>query len=224
MIDRPSGRLGRLLMSLTARTAVVAVLTLLVSTSGAARADARVEVPEKDAGHGDLPLAATRIVGYAEVHAHIGTKNPSIDEIYLRTLYRHYLELCRLEGVNMAVAIAQMIHETDYLRFTGAVRAVQYNYAGLGATGGGNPGLSFADMRSGVAAHVQHIKAYANDEPLETRLVDPRFHLVRRGSAPTVRTLTGQWATDPEYDEKLSAHLTALLRNSAEVGAAATGR
>jgi hypothetical protein len=203
-----------------AKTALAATLLVFTAVGAGLRADARAD----DGVHGDLSLAATQTVAYAAVRAHIGSKNPTIDEVYLRTLYHHYSELCGLEGVNMAVAIAQMIHETDYLRFTGAVRAVQYNYAGLGATGGGNPGLSFADMRTGVAAHVQHIKAYANDEPLVTRLVDPRFHLVRRGSAPTVRTLTGRWATDPEYDEKLAAHLAALFGNSPEVGAAATGR
>lgn len=199
---------------------MLAALFVLAPDGGSLYADVR----EEDGLHGDLPLAATQVVGYAEVRAHIGRKNPTVDEIYLRTLYRHYLELSRLEGVNMAVAIAQMIHETDYLRFTGVVRAVQYNYAGLGATGGGNPGVSFPDMRTGVAAHVQHIKAYANDEALATPLVDPRFHLVRRGSAPTVRSLTGRWATDPEYDRKLAAHLVALLGEHAEVGDQATGR
>lgn len=220
MSDRRAIRHGRARRVRASARALAAAVVLLVCPGGELGADARA-----DAGvHGDLPLAGVRTVGYAEVREHIGTKNPSIDEIYLRTLYRHYRELCRLEGVSMAVAIAQMIHETDYLRFTGTVRAVQYNYAGLGATGGGNPGLSFPDMRTGVAAHVQHIKAYANDAPLATPLVDPRFHLVRRGSAPTVRSLTGRWATDPDYDRKLAAHLAALLGEPADLGDPGTDR
>lgn len=216
----PTGRGARVYAGRVVRLVLIVALGGLWSAGYAAHADAR----DGPGVQGDILLAATWDVGYAEVRAHVRRKNPAIDEIYLRTLHRHYLQLCRLEGVNMAVAIAQMIHETDYLRFTGSVRAVQYNYAGLGATGGGNPGLSFPDMRTGVAAHVQHIKAYANDMALVTPLVDPRFQLVRRGSAPTVRSLTGRWATDPEYGEKLVAHLAAMLHQPPEVGASAADR
>jgi hypothetical protein len=197
---------------------VIALVAAFVALLGAfpVAADARAQ-----AATGDLVLAGAHAVSYAAVRLHIGSKNPGIDEIYLRTLHRHYEHLCRVEGVSMVAAIAQMAHETDYLRFTGAVRAVQYNYAGLGATGGGNPGVSFPDMRTGIAAHVQHIKAYANDERLVTPLVDPRFHLVARGSAPTVGALTGTWATDPEYARKLMAHVAVLLSAEAAVAEAA---
>ncbi|MFW5744710.1 MAG: glucosaminidase domain-containing protein [Spirochaetota bacterium] len=219
-IDRRTGRGARAYAGRVVRLVLIVALGGLWFDGHPVHAEAS----DGPGVEGDILLAAVRDVGFAEVRAHVRRKNPAIDEIYLRTLHRHYLELCRLEGVNMAVAIAQMIHETDYLRFTGSVRAVQYNYAGLGATGGDNPGLSFPDMRTGVAAHVQHIKAYANDVALVTPLVDPRFHLVRRGSAPTVRSLTGRWATDPEYGEKLVAHLAAMLSQPPEVGAPAADR
>jgi hypothetical protein len=104
-----------------------------------------------------------------------------------------------------------MVHETDYLRFSGSVRAVQYNYAGLGATSASNPGVVFPNMRTGVAAHVQHMRAYADDLPPVTPLVDPRFHLVERGTARTVRELTGRWATDPGYGRKILGHARGLL-------------
>jgi len=161
---------------------------------------------------GDLSLTANAPVPFQALLAHVRSANPGIDEIYLRTLYRNYRELCRLEGISLVSALAQMVHETDYLRFSGSVRGVQYNYAGIGAVAADHPGERFPDMRTGVAAHVQHLKAYAATTPLVTELVDPRFHLVRRGTATTVMSLTGRWATDPHYGPKVLAHAAALLR------------
>ena len=55
------------------------------------------------------------------------------------------------------VAFAQMVHETNFLKFTGDVKVGQFNFAGLGATGGGNPGNSFATVQEGIRAHIQHL-------------------------------------------------------------------
>lgn len=195
------------------RTAILAAAlaaAIVGLATGSVRAD--VVIPA------DLPLNGDHPVHYQSLLDHVTSKNPAVDEIYLRRLHEHYRDLCAAEGVSMAAAVAQMVHETDYLRFSGVVRAVQYNFAGIGATGAGNPGHTFPDMRTGVAAHVQHIKAYASTEALETPLVDPRFHLVARGSAPTVAALTGRWATDSAYAHKLLAHI-AILYDSPPVGA-----
>jgi len=110
-------------------------------------------------------------------------------------------------------AICQMAHETNYLRFGGDVEARQNNFCGLGATGGGEPGLSFSSVKIGVRAHIQHLKAYANARPLRRKPVDPRFALVRRGRAPYVEGLTGTWATDPQYGAKLKRKLQALEKH-----------
>jgi hypothetical protein len=96
-----------------------------------------------------------------------------------------------------------MCHETHYLRFDGDVRRSQNNFAGIGATGGGAPGNSFPDERTGIRAQIQHLKAYASTKRLKRPLVDPRFWRVLRGSAPYVENLTGQWAADPYYDTKI---------------------
>ena len=79
--------------------------------------------------------------------------------------------------------------ETGWLQFGGDVKASQYNFAGIGATGGGKPGHSFGSIRTGIRAHVQHLKAYANKEALQNTCVDPRFSYVTRGSAPYVEWL-----------------------------------
>ncbi len=187
------------------------LVLLLALAVGSISVRADQTLPQEDSpARDDLSLLSGETVPYAAYRAHVRAGNPEVDEIYLRTLYRHYEEICRLEGINLLSALAQMIHETGYLRFKGSVRAVQYNYAGIGAIAAGHPGDTFADMRTGVTAHVQHLKAYASTDPLATDLVDPRFHLVVRGSARTVRALTGRWATDPDYGTKVLAHIEAL--------------
>ena len=98
------------------------------------------------------------------------------------------------EGVKPEVVFAQEMHETGWLQFGGDVKPEQCNFAGLGATGGGNLGLTFESVRMGVRAQVQHLKAYASTEPLNQTCIDPRFKYVTRGTAPTLGKLDGHWA------------------------------
>ena len=67
----------------------------------------------------------------------------------------------------------------------------QNNYGGLGALNGNSAGqaASFPDPRSGVRAQIQHLKAYASKDALVNERIDPRFHLVVRGSAEFVEWL-----------------------------------
>jgi len=108
----------------------------------------------------------------------------------------YYLTFGEYYGIRGDVAFAQAMHETDYLRFTGVVKPEQNNFCGLGATGPDNPGASFETPRDGVLAHLQHLYAYASTKPLPDGypLLDPRFDLVKRGSATTWVGLNGKWA------------------------------
>ena len=75
------------------------------------------------------------------------------------------------------------------------------------ATGNGVKGNSFVDVRTGIKAQVQHLKAYASVEPLNaTQVVDERFKYVTRNAAPYVEWLgikenpTGKgWAVAAGY-------------------------
>ena len=103
--------------------------------------------------------------------------------------------------------------ETSFLKFTGDVSITQYNFAGLGATGNGVSGLSFSDIRTGIRAQVQHLKAYATkDFSLANPCVDPRFNYVQRGCAPYVEWLGIQenplpggygWAAEAGYGNSI---------------------
>ncbi|MGY3718630.1 N-acetylmuramoyl-L-alanine amidase [Sutcliffiella cohnii] len=107
-----------------------------------------------------------------------------------------YVDIGNKYGIRGDVAFAQAIHETNYFRFTGVVKADQNNFAGIGATGGGVTGASFKTEREGVLAHIQHLFAYASKDkvPPNGKIVDPRFNYVTRGSATQWVDLNGKWA------------------------------
>lgn len=97
-------------------------------------------------------------------------------------------EEAQAEGVRAEVVFAQCMLETGFLKYGGDVLPNQYNFAGIGATGAVH-GASFANVRIGVRAHVQHLKAYASLDGLTQQCVDPRFNLVARGCAQYVEWL-----------------------------------
>ena len=121
-----------------------------------------------------------------------------------------YVEESKAEGIKVEVAFMQAMVETGWLKFGGAVQISQYNFAGIGALDGGAQGATFKTIREGVRAQIQHLKAYANEKPLNNTQVDPRFQLVKRGSAKYVEWL-GQkenpngygWATAEDYGYKI---------------------
>lgn len=129
----------------------------------------------------------------------------------LPTIYR---EEAAIEGVNYDIAFCQMCLETGFLQFDGDVKPEQNNFGGIGAIGNGARGDSFSDQRIGIRAQIQHLKAYATTKPLVQILVDPRFSLVKRGSAPLLGQLAGQWAEDTNYDKKIMAILRRLYELS----------
>lgn len=121
-----------------------------------------------------------------------------------------YYEECETEGIKAEVAFIQSMIETGFLQFGGSVKIEQFNFAGLGATGNGVSGNSFENVRMGIRAHVQHLKCYANTEPLKNECVDPRWGAWLRGKAPYLEWLsipnnpngTG-WAGDADYAAKI---------------------
>ncbi|MCL2443614.1 MAG: glucosaminidase domain-containing protein [Treponema sp.] len=136
--------------------------------------------------------------------------NPRLDHDYVLMLMEFYIEEAAFEGVNHDIAFVQMCLETGYLRYGGDVKPEQNNFCGLGAIGNGEPGHSFPDPRTGVRAHIQHLKAYGSEEPLNSELVSPRFGFVRRGSSPTYEGLAGTWAADRQYAVKIKSILERL--------------
>lgn len=130
-----------------------------------------------------------------------GTDAPTI-----QAFCQIYVEEAQAEGVRAEVAFCQAMKETGFLRYQGDVRIEQFNFAGIGATGGGVQGNYFGSVRDGIRAQIQHLKAYASTEALNGACVDPRFHYVKRGTTPYVEWLGihenpygGGWAAALNY-------------------------
>ncbi|AHH08506.1 glucosaminidase domain-containing protein [Borrelia anserina] len=137
--------------------------------------------------------------------------NPYLEAEYVKTIAQTYIDESLIEGINSDIAYAQMLLETGILKFNGIVSKEQYNFSGIGATDNSTKGDSFANIKEGIRAHIQHLKAYASKQNINSNMVDPRFYLVKRGSAPTIYDLTGKWAKDELYDKKLKRILLGLL-------------
>lgn len=157
---------------------------------------------------GTSPVTAEQLVSYFKS---AGVSYPS-EELgeggadSIETFATMYCEEAAAEGVRPEVAFVQTMKETGWLQFGGDVSVEQFNFAGLGTTGGGVPGNSYPDVRTGIRAQIQHLKAYASTEPLNQACVDERYEYVLKGCAPYVEWLgqkenpagTG-WATAEKY-------------------------
>lgn len=139
----------------------------------------------------------------------------------ISALAQVFYEEARDEEIKPEVVWCQTMLETGFLKFEGDVDISQYNFAGIGAVGNGIEGASFANVREGVRAQVQHMKAYASatitKDTLKHELADPRFHLVIKGSAKYVEILGSQenpngngWASDIGYGMKIMSLIRKL--------------
>ena len=128
-----------------------------------------------------------------------------------------FYEEANAEGVKAEVAFTQCMKETGFLKYGGDVLPNQYNFAGIGATGAVH-GASFKDVRTGIRAQIQHLKAYASTSPLNNACVDPRFNLVTRNTAPYVEWLGIKenpngcgWASAKNYGYDIVGMVKVLL-------------
>lgn len=166
---------------------------------------------------GYTKIAGAAVVTVEQMRAYITGINPDAPD-----LAALFMEEGNREGIRADVAFAQSCLETGNFRFGGDVKPEQNNYAGIGATGGGVAGNSFATPQLGIRAQIQHLKAYANTEALSGELIDPRFVYVKRGCAPYVEWLgipdnpEGRgWASGTGYGAKILKILAAIIKTEA---------
>lgn len=163
---------------------------------------------------GDSKTTAVQLVAFYNANAFQAFPDYYVKRgVDLNRFVQFYIEEAAAEGVRVDLAFAQAMHETGYLRFGGDVNISQFNFAGLGATGG-VPGEDFAaeygdnaeGIRMGIRAQIQHLKAYGSAEPLNQECVDRRYKYVTpKGKATTIGGLTGTWAADKAYAQKIVA-------------------
>ena len=150
--------------------------------------------------------------GHAYPSAALSRGGAATAQSFFTTLYDEAVA----EGVSPELLFAPVMKETAWLQFGGDVTIGQFNFGGLGATGGGAAGASFPSVQIGLRAQVQHLRAYADSsatpQALSHSLVDPRFTYVRKGSAVYVEHLGIQenpqrtgWATARSYGNDLAS-------------------
>ena len=167
-------------------------------------------------GYTTITSTAKATVG--QMRAYIKAKNSKVPNSVL-DMIPLYLSEGAAEGIRGDVAFAQSCLETGNFGFAGsAVTLDQNNFCGMGVTSNGIKGNSFDTPQLGIRAQIQHLKAYANADPLKNPCIDPRFKYVARGSAAYVEWL-GQkenpngkgWASGAGYGEKILTILKAIL-------------
>ena len=172
---------------------------------------------------GYTTITGTAKATVGQMRAYIKAKNSKVPNSVL-DMIPLYLSEGAAEGIRGDVAFAQSCLETGNFGFAGsAVTLDQNNFCGMGVTANGMKGNSFPTAQAGIRAQIQHLKAYANTEPLKGECVDPRFQYVTRGCAEFVEWL-GQkenpqgkgWATGAGYGEKILSILKAILSTKAE--------
>jgi hypothetical protein len=157
-----------------------------------------------------------RCVTPARLMAFLKSRNPRPDPRYndIAHWYKHWGEAWR---VRWDYAFFQMAIETNFLTYRqpngrmGDVDPRQHNFAGIGTTGGGVPGDSFPDVKTGVLAQIQHLVAYSG-ERLATP-VAPRTQLkqddiieasMRLDRPVRFADLARRWAVDPKYGASIA--------------------
>lgn len=172
---------------------------------------------------GYTTITGTAKATVGQLCAYIKAKNPNVPKSVL-DMGSLYLSEGAAEGIRGDVAFAQSCLETGNFAFAGsAVTLDQNNFCGMGVTANGMKGNSFPTPQAGIRAQIQHLKAYANTEPLKGECADPRFQYVTRGCAEYVEWL-GQkenpqgkgWATGAGYGEKILSILKAILSTTPE--------
>lgn len=194
------------IMTFCVRFLAVSAIALACATSASA-----ADLPAiKAGGANKVPACATpgRLMAFAQ------SRNGALADKFdgVGTEYMRHGEAL---GLRWDYAFFQMMVETANLKFVGDVNAKQNNFAGLGATGGGEPGESFKSVSEGVKAHLQHVLMYTGEtveEPVaeRTRKVQEWGVLksFQRGikGAMTYAHLTRQWSPkDRGYSKDIAS-------------------
>lgn len=182
-----------------------------VSTAGIATASGLPAI--KSSQNNSVPACVTP----GRLMALIKARTPDLDARFdtIATEYRRHGEEL---GMRWDYAFYQMVVETGGLSFksgnrAGSVKPGQNNFAGLGATGG-DAGESFADVSSGVRAHLEHLLIYAGDrveKPVaeRTRKVQ-EWGILKKWQANIKRPInfadiSQQWAGSKSYGNQIES-------------------
>ncbi|MGL5416412.1 MAG: SH3 domain-containing protein [Clostridium sp.] len=136
------------------------------------------------------------------------------------SLAQKYVDLAGSHGgINPVMAYVQSAVETGYGKFGGVLNESYNNPCGLKTKDGGsntdpNAHQRFESWEDGIRAHLDHLALYAgvNGYPrADTK--DPRHFPSIFGKAKTIAALSGTWATDTEYGNKISRLMSEIEKS-----------
>jgi len=169
---------------------------------------------------------STNIIGYVSLTVDdlvriFEDKNSSkVDKA--RRIAPIYIQYGEMFDMRVDIAWAQMIHETGFLEYTGDVSPEQNNFVGIGATGGGVPGNSFATEELGIIAHYAHLAWYYYPDHINqycNSTYDPRHfgssHYRYTGDT-TLGFLNGRWAPGATYTGKIVLFANQVIQGIGE--------
>jgi len=196
------------------RVGAVALLSVPLAISASAATPSLP--PIKVSAANQVPACVTP----GRLMAFVKSRNDKLDPRFARIAveYMRHGEQLRMRW---DFAFMQMVLETGSLTFSrdagrrGDVAADQNNFAGLGATGNGEPGERFKDVTTGVLAHLQHVLIYGGERIEDavaerTRKVQ-QWGILRawqknvRGPI-TFAHLARRWGNDDAYGAALEGH------------------
>jgi hypothetical protein len=146
-------------------------------------------------------------------------KKRKVDKKYIPEIAYAYAFCGKVTGIGTVVPMAQAMLETGNFKSKRWIE--NYNPAGLGATDDGATGAVFSSIFEGVLSQYGHLLLYAaqpgelNTIQKAISTVSPRYDALRKyygfGSAVTWSGLTGKWATDGDYFNKIKRIVEAIL-------------
>lgn len=128
-------------------------------------------------------------------YAYLTSKNPNVDLNYVDDIYSLYKEVCSVEGVDLAVALSQVLFETVNFTYRNKNKKEYHNFGGIRFD---NQYQTFPSDKDGIISHVQMLKAYASKESLVMEKTGWYSHIETSGllgTSPNVIGLSGTWVT-----------------------------
>jgi hypothetical protein len=172
----------------------------------------------------DTPVRGDPDITPSQVFDAIATVHHAYPQTLVLDILSRLLSYQQAAGLRGSLMAAQMLLETGNFTFTGDVRPEQYNFGGIGATGGGARGHSFASWQEGVDAFVVHLLAYVygpqerwpSPDRLPDPSLDPRYrNVLQAGLGGSIQRVSdygnGRWAVDPNYNVKIRDIANRLL-------------
>jgi len=163
-------------------------------------------------------ILSEKIIGQGYVSkkgaiSYILSQNPTVNYQLLDNLIDIYIEEAAFEGINHDIAIAQMLYATNYLRN----KMLSHNYAGLSTSETMWDGR-FPNLRTGVRAHIQHLKGYGSVQPPRNQIVDPRYYLLgnMQGKVKNLSQLCELWSHYNSYKNNIIRKLYGMYQYTDE--------